>query len=101
MFKKDFDIDIIDYKYSIDGRRLLINFNYQSPKFCIVNAYAPNNETARINFFKRLGTWIPQNTCNKLGTILCGDLNCCIENIDRNTNEPIAHRIFLKVYYCS
>ena len=52
LFRSDLDIDILDHKFSIDGRRLLVNFNYQSQKYCIVNTYAPNNESARIDFLK-------------------------------------------------
>ena len=61
LFRSDLDIDILDHKFSIDGRRLLVNFNYKCQKYCIVNTYAPNNESARVDFFKTLCTWIPQN----------------------------------------
>ena len=98
MFKKDFDIDIIDYKYSIDGRRLLINLNYQSQKFCIVNAYAPNNEL----FFSRdlvLGSHkIPVMNWALFFAVI---LIVVLKILKGIQNTLIAHRIFLKVYYYS
>ena len=64
----------------------MINLTHESQSYSIVSAYAPNNESDRMNFFKRLQTWINQNSINEHGTILCGDLKSTLSKIDRNTN---------------
>ena len=78
-FREGFDVEIINTLKSIDGRRILVNFNIDDQSYCIINAYAPNDENARINFFKRLSTWTAQNTINENNTFLVGDLNSTLE----------------------
>lgn len=72
-------IEIINHYKSVDDRRLLISINYNYQKLTLVNVYAPNNEKDRIDFFKRVITWINQNAINLDNVILCGDFNCQID----------------------
>ena len=86
-FRTQFECETKNHHISQDGRRILINFNYNKEDFTIVNIYAPNNEQERIQFFKKLSTWIPQNADNENGIILCGDFNSTLTQIDRNTRK--------------
>ena len=58
LFKKNSKIEIINHYKSVDGRRFLINIKYNDQQLTLVNVYAPNNEKYRIDFFKRVITWI-------------------------------------------
>ena len=60
LFSDRFAIKVHNHIKSQDGRRLLINFEHEGENKCIVNAYAQNNEQDRIQFFKKLNTWISQ-----------------------------------------
>ena len=62
---------------SADGRKLLINIQYEGNVFTLVNVYAPNVDSDRVLFFKKLKTFISQNTTNDSAVLLCGDMNCC------------------------
>ena len=42
----------------------------------LVNIYAPNNENCRVDFFKRMQTFINQHSLNIKNVLLCGDFNC-------------------------
>ena len=95
-FNENLNIEILNSFKSIDGRRLLINFQFRDQSYCIVNAYAPNEINARIKFFKKLSTWTAQNTVNESRTFLCGDLNCTLEKKDRNNNHIDRTSLYLK-----
>lgn len=58
LFKKNSKIEIINHYKSVDGRRFLINIKYNDQQLTLLNVYAPNNEKYRIDFFKRVITWI-------------------------------------------
>ena len=87
LFRKNLPIHVINVHKSIDGRRILINFQYDDKKITIVNAYAPNNVKERIDFFKRVKTWTNQLTCNKENILIAGDMNCTLDNITKNTDR--------------
>ena len=65
----------------------MLNIEHEDESLSIISAYAPNIEQARISFFKNLSTWINKNTSNPHRVIVCGDLNCALEPIDRNTRK--------------
>ena len=94
LFKDKLSIDIINVHKSIDGRRILINFKRENEIYTIINVYAPNSENARIDFFKRLKTWISQYSSNDTNIILLGDFNCALSSQDRysQTNNVNADR---------
>lgn len=62
--KKNSKIETINHYKSVDGRQFLINIKYNDQKLTLVNVYAPNDEKDRIDFFKRVNTWINQNAIN-------------------------------------
>ena len=79
MFKKDLPIEIINIHRSLDGRKLLVNVKYEDSSFTIVNIYAPNNEDSRIDFFKRMSTYISNYSIDVSNIVLCGDFNCKLD----------------------
>ena len=98
LFKDKLSIDIINVHKSIDGRRILINFKRENEIYTIINVYAPNSENARIDFFKRLKTWISQYSSNDTNIILLGDFNCALSSQDRysqtnNVNVDRSSRV--------
>ena len=79
LFKKNIDIEVINHHFSQDGRKLLINFKYKENIFSLVNVYLPNHEKPRVDFLKRLLTWVNQNATNHDNLIVCGDFNCQLD----------------------
>ena len=86
LINENFKYKELNCHKSQDGRRLLLNFEYETETFCLVSAYAPNNEKDRIKFFKKLSSWISQHTLNEHGTFLTGDFNCALSVLDRLNN---------------
>ena len=84
LFKQNSSVEILNYHQSIDGRRLLVNLKYNEKLITIVNVYAPNAESSRSAFFKRLMSWVSQYPMNLEGLIVCGDFNC---QLDRKQND--------------
>ena len=91
-----FEYNFLSCNRSQDGRRIILNIECDNEILCIVSVYAPNQEQNRIDFFKKLICWIDQHSSNDNGIILCGDFNCAIESIDRNTNTSDRSRLHLK-----
>ena len=81
LFRKDLNFDIINIHKSADGRKFLINATYEQNIFSFVNIYAPNDNGERVQFFKKLKTFISQNTMNENAILLCGDFNCCKDRL--------------------
>lgn len=75
LFRKNLNVEILNVKKSIDGRKILLNVEFDSEIFTIVNIYAPNDINKRIDFFKRVYTFITKNCLNE-NIIVCGDFNC-------------------------
>ena len=87
LFRKNLEFTVLNYHKSIDGRKIMVNIEFEEQTLCIISAYAPNNEQDRIAFFKRLFTWTNQYSRNPHGILLCGDFNTIMEARDRNTNK--------------
>ena len=59
LFKEDFDCKIICTEANDDGRKILVNLEYQNESFSVLSIYAPNMELLHIEFLKEfvyLGT---------------------------------------------
>ena len=97
LFKKNLSIEILNYHHSLDGRRLLVNLKYNEKIITIVNAYAPNAENARNDFFKRLITWVSQHAMNLEGLIVCGDFNCQLDSKQNDKSTKTLEKL-LKLY---
>ncbi len=87
VFKKGLNINIEKSITSDDGRRLLINCKINGQNFSLVNIYAPNKVTERIQFFKRTSKWIRQNITEDSALIIAGDFNSVMESRDRTTGR--------------
>lgn len=59
-----------------NGRILILDFEYMSRVFRIINIYAPNNEIERRNLFLELAKWCKGNC------ILVGDFNVKMDRLD-------------------
>ena len=61
-----------------DSRVLVMNFQTTDSTFTLVNIYAPNNSSEKINFFKSLQKKLEENDKNNL--IVVGDFNTVVDN---------------------
>lgn len=61
LFRKNLSVEILNVKKSIDGRKILLNVEFDNEIFTIVNIYAPNDINKRVDFFKRVHTFITKN----------------------------------------
>lgn len=93
LFKKDIPLSIFDSHRSIDGRKLLVNLKYEEITFSIVNVYAPNYDQQRLEFFKRLKSFIFKYSVNIENVAVCGDFNCNIENTSDKSSEYLKHAL--------
>lgn len=57
-FKKKVSLIIHNVHKSDDGRIMLINIEYEQNVITLVNIYAPNSESERCKFFKKLTSWV-------------------------------------------
>lgn len=74
----------MNVRKSNDGRRILINLELDGNVFTIIDMYAPNNVSARCEFFKKLKYFISKYRMNE-NIKLCGDFNCKTNNLpDKN-----------------
>ena len=75
LIKNGLDLKILNVNKSNDGRKIIMNIVLNDRTFTIVNVYAPNDTQNRIDFFKRLNSFIRKhNPCENI--ILSGDFNC-------------------------
>ena len=77
---------IINKTISENGRLILLNIkiNHTNENYTIVSVYAPNHLKNRIDFFKRLKTWLKQHSIDENNIFVAGDLNC---NLDENKDK--------------
>ncbi len=88
LFSENMVCDIINVHTSDDGRKLMINISHNGTVFTLVNLYAPNDERERCNFYKNVSKWFNKNAMNVENSIVCGDMNCCLNDQDR---KPATH----------
>ena len=93
LFKQNINIEVINTHRSQDGRKILINVKYLDKNLTLVNVYAPNSEKCRVEFFKRLKSWVREYALNIDGIIMCGDFNC---QTDINNNNEKSVNVLKK-----
>jgi len=99
LFNEKFNCNIINSHVSNDGRQVLTNVKVEDRKeLTILSVYAPNDEKGRKVFYKKMTKWVMQHSLNTENLILCGDLNCCINDEDRipRTHLKDTSRIALR-----
>lgn len=64
---------------SNDGRKLLLSLEINEYKFKVANIYAPNYNQNRIDFFKKLLSFINKHKESE-NVLRCGDFNCRLDN---------------------
>ena len=72
------ECQIVDFKATSDGRKILINLLTNGEEFTLFNVYAPTNKSNREQFFKRLKTFIRRNCKNMSKLIIGGNMNCVL-----------------------
>ena len=75
------EFDLLDFHKDTEGRILLLNVEIENIIYSLVNIYAPNYETDRKNFYKKLNDFINENAMGIV--ILGGDTNDALTNNDR------------------
>ena len=94
--EKIFSTNFLNCHRAIEGRKIIVNFKHDDDTYSVSSIYAPNEEKSRITFFKNIQKWVKQNSINEHCIILCGDFNCAMEKIDRNTNKSDKSTTHLK-----
>ena len=87
LLKHKLQCEVISKHVSNDGRKLLLNMKIDNKIYTVVNVYAPNLVNTRKDFFKRLSTWIKQKALDTSSVIICGDLNCALHELDKESGE--------------
>ena len=72
------ECQIVNFKATSDGRKILISLMINGEEFTLLNVYAPTNKSNREQFFKRLKTFIRRNCKNMSKLIIGGDMNCVL-----------------------
>ena len=99
LFRKGIIFDALSTHKSSDGRKLLLNISIDDHPITLVNVYAPNNQTDRCEFFKRMQTWVSQHANTLENLILCGDFNCVLDNSsDKSSN--VLKKCLSKLNFC-
>ena len=88
LFSEHLEYQILNKHSSNDGRKLLLNVKINEENYSIVCIYAPNGIKERSDFFKNLNRWINRYAINTDNLIVCGDMNCCLGDLDR---RPATH----------
>ncbi len=85
-FHPSLDVKILNFKHDSDGRIIVVNIEYNSQHFRLVNVYCPTEPTERSHFIKGLGAYL-RGASN---IILGGDFNF-VENskLDKFGGNPI------------
>ncbi len=96
LFHKDFDFKIINRISSDDGRKLLVNIEHEHQIYSIACLYAPNDVNPRRDFLYKTRKWLIENTMNENCLIVCGDLNCSLNKLDRKCENTDNSRPVLK-----
>ena len=84
LFSENLQYELINECTSIDGRKLLVNVKMLDTVYSFICIYAPNCIKERCEFFKSLQKWIHNHALNIDNIIMCGDMNCCLGDKDRN-----------------
>ena len=63
-----------------EERIIVVKLKIDDKTILVVNAYAPNNTTGKIEFFRHLGTVIDRLATDTTGVILMGDFNSVMNN---------------------
>ena len=64
--------------------------NINQDEFCLVNIYAPNDQTQQVDFFAKVLEPIRRNITSKI--LVGGDFNCPMSAFDKVGGKDILHR---------
>ena len=95
LFNPKMNIKVIDEFYDNDGRKILLNLEYENRIITLVNVYAPNHENERNSFFCNTTNWVIDNMIPESELIVGGDFNCCLRESDRSTKTHLNDERFI------
>lgn len=75
LLKNESKFRVIKNINSLDGRKMILSFEYNEKLYNICNIYAPNENSNKKIFFKNLKEWILTNAVPNSNLILGGDFN--------------------------
>ena len=79
------DYKLIDEHKDLEGRIIMINIEFENIIYSLINIYAPNIESERNSFYKKLNDFLNKNA---IGTIILGgDMNDALKNVDRKSSN--------------
>jgi hypothetical protein len=85
LLNENLKTNIIDTHRSEDGRRIMTNLVINGEEFCFISAYAPDKN--RVEFLKKLSSWIYKYACNVERLTIGADLNTVDSVKDRSSNN--------------
>jgi exodeoxyribonuclease III len=83
LFSPKFKPKIGKVCYDDDARKMIVCYEYCGQAYSVINLYAPTEQSYRKHFYAQCTTWIKNRVQNNNCVLLCGDMNCSLENIDR------------------
>ncbi len=86
MLNNSLTIDVLNVHKKEDARAILVNVKIGEIETTLCNIYAPTKKNERKEFLKTLKMWIARHADYPEHLILGGDMNCAINNNDRQNN---------------
>ena len=90
LFQPSLNVDVLKTTTDKNGRFLVTNVNINQDEFCLVNIYAPNDQTQQVDFFAKVLEPIRRNITSKI--LVGGDFNCPMSAFDKVGGKDILHR---------
>lgn len=84
MFRKEFQVNILNTHKTEDSRMILSNIKVDDKVFTLINIYAPNSTSERKVFFNKIQKWVNKYALNEEALIIGGDFN--------HTDQPSIDR---------
>ena len=87
------DHEVTEYKCDTTGRMILLSIKIGENCFTLINIYAPNVISQRIEFFNKLSKFIDDNKIEGDYDIICGgDFNCPLNDNDRVSKNRVKDK---------
>ena len=83
LLNKNLDYSVISSHCDTDGRIGLVSLQIGSNEYILVNVYAPNIASERIDFFHKMRELIHMHALTRSQLIIVGDFYCVLNANDR------------------
>ena len=79
LIKKNVEVVVESFYTTTDGRNFMILLSLEDRNICVVNVYAPTENSKKDEYFKSLETWIKSKRGNNFPELIIGgDFNCVL-----------------------